>query len=90
MPPEAVRQRARGSVGYRSCDPGLDTQAERAAGARGEEAIERWQRVDTSLADQAPIVPLGNSNNISLTAERVGNYQYHPLFGPLIEQLWVR
>jgi ABC-type transport system substrate-binding protein len=62
----------------------------RAAVARGEEASERWQRVETSLADQAPIVPLVNGNDISLTAERVGNYQYHPLWGPLIEQLWVR
>ena len=74
----------------RFCDPELDTQMKRAAVARGEEASERWQRVETSLADQAPIVPLVNGNDISLTAERVGNYQYHPLWGPLIEQLWVR
>ena len=26
----------------------------------------------------------------SLTAERVGNYQAHPLRGPLLEQLWVK
>ena len=72
------------------CDPKLDAQTERAVRARGEEASERWQRAETSLADQAPIVPLANSADISLTARRVGNYQYHPLWGPLIEQLWVR
>jgi ABC-type transport system substrate-binding protein len=63
---------------------------ERAAGTRGPEASALWRRVETSLADQAPTVPLVNDNNISLTAERVGNYQDHPLYGPLLEQLWVR
>ena len=62
----------------------------RAAGARGPSAIELWQRVEASLADQAATVPLVNSNDISLTAERVGNFQHHPLWGTLIEQLWVR
>jgi ABC-type transport system substrate-binding protein len=62
----------------------------RAAGARGEEAIELWRRVETSLADEAMTVPLLTGDNITLTADRVGNYQYHPLWGPLIEQLWVR
>jgi hypothetical protein len=61
-----------------------------AARARGPEAIKLWRRVETSLADRALTVPLVNDNNISLTAERVGNYQYHPLWGPLVEQLWVR
>jgi peptide/nickel transport system substrate-binding protein len=73
----------------RFCDPEIDAQTKRAAGARGQEASALWQRAETSLADQAPIVPLVNSNDISLTAERVGNYQFHPLWGPLIEQLWV-
>ena len=74
----------------RFCDPELDAQTKRAASARGREAGELWQRAETSLAAQAPIVPLVNDNHISLTAERVGNYQYHPLWGPLIEQLWVK
>jgi YVTN family beta-propeller protein len=74
----------------RFCDPDLDARMQRAAGMRGPEAIDEWRRIETSLAAQAPTVPLITDNNISLTAERVGNYQYHPLWGPLIEQLWVR
>ena len=74
----------------RFCDPKLDALMKRAARARGTEATELWRRVESSLADQAPTVPLASDNNISLTAARVGNYQYHPLWGPLIEQLWVR
>jgi hypothetical protein len=27
---------------------------------------------------------------VTLVSERVGNYQYHPLWGTLIDQLWVR
>ena len=74
----------------RFCDPEIDARMEQAARARGPEAIELWRRVETSLADQAPTVPLVNGNNTSLTAERVGNYQHHPLWGPLLDQLWVR
>jgi len=74
----------------RFCDPEIDALMERAARARGPEATELWRQVETSLANQAPTVPLVSDNNISLTAERVGNYQYHPLWGPLVEQLWVR
>jgi peptide/nickel transport system substrate-binding protein len=74
----------------RFCDQEIDARMKRAAGARGQKAVELWRDVETSVADQAPIVPLVTSNNISLTAERVGNYQYHPLWGPLIEQLWIR
>ncbi len=74
----------------RFCDPELDAQMERAADASGPEATELWQRVETSLAEQAPTVPLVNESSTSLTAKRVGNYQHHPLWGPLLDQLWVR
>ena len=60
----------------------MDAHTGRAAGARGEEAIELWRNVENSLADQAPTVPLVTINNISLTAERVGNFQY-PCCGDL-------
>ena len=43
-----------------------------------------------ALAAQAPTVPLANQQNAALTSERVGNYQYHPLWGPLLDQLWIR
>ena len=61
-----------------------------AALARGPEAIDLWQRVDRALAAEAPTVPLLNWSSTSVTAERVDNYQAHPLWGPLLEQLWVK
>jgi peptide/nickel transport system substrate-binding protein len=74
----------------RFCDPEMDAQMERAADASGPEATELWRRVETSLAVQAPTVPLVNESSASLTAKRVENYQHHPLWGPLLDQLWVR
>ena len=70
----------------RSSMPGC----EQGAVASGPEAIETWRRVEASLAAQAPTVPLANGNDTALVAERVGNYQHHPLWGPLLDQLWVK
>lgn len=74
----------------RVCRPELDALMEQAARARGPVAIDLWRRVDTALAAEAPTVPLLNWSTQSITAERVGNYQAHPLRGPLLEQLWVK
>ncbi len=38
----------------------------------------------------APAVPLVNRRSVTLVSERVGNYQHHPVYGTLFEQLWVR
>jgi peptide/nickel transport system substrate-binding protein len=79
-----------GSNLSRSCDRGTDALMRRAAGLRGPDAIELWRRVEASLAEQAATVPLVNYSTLTLTSERVGNYQYHPIWGPLVEQIWVR
>ena len=72
------------------CDRKIDTAMQEAGLAHGLDAIEKWRRVATAVAAQSPTVPLVNEDSISLTAERVGNYQYHPLWGPLLEQMWVK
>ena len=74
----------------RFCDPKLDAQMEAAALASGPQATKKWRRVDAALAAQTPTVPLANASDIALVAERVGNYQHHPLSGTLIDQLWVK
>jgi peptide/nickel transport system substrate-binding protein len=72
------------------CDPKFDARMQDAARARGPEAIEQWRRVDAELAAESPTVPVLNWAHTSVTSERVGNYQAHPLRGPLLEQLWVK
>jgi peptide/nickel transport system substrate-binding protein len=75
------------------CDPTIDNALQRAqtleTGAPGA-ASEAWAAVDRQLTDQAPWLPLYNSRLDIATSSRVGNYQYHPFFGLLLDQLWVR
>ena len=53
-------------------------------------ASRRWAGVDHALVDAAPWLPLYNRRGVVLTAQRVGGYRYHPIYGALLDQLWVR
>ena len=75
------------------CDPGIDrqmrrAQAEQLSDPTGSRA--RWQRVDRELTDAAAWVPLVVTKDVNFLSKRVGNYQYSPEMGMLIDQLWVR
>jgi peptide/nickel transport system substrate-binding protein len=49
-----------------------------------------WARIDRDIVDQAPWVPLYNPNALVLLSPRVGNFQFHPFWNVLLDQLWVR
>nr|MBA3736932.1 ABC transporter substrate-binding protein [Actinomycetota bacterium] len=49
-----------------------------------------WSRIDRELVDKAPLVPLVNPKQVDFLSRRVGNYQYNPQWGVLLDQLWVR
>jgi len=53
-------------------------------------AAKLWAEVDRDLTNLAPLVPTYTPRNVDLVSKRVGNYQHHPLFGVLLDQLWVR
>jgi peptide/nickel transport system substrate-binding protein len=75
------------------CDPRIDAQARRALSleqADPAEAAARWAAVDRALTCQAPLVPLYNPRDLTVLSARVGNYQFHPYWNVLIDQLWVR
>lgn len=75
------------------CDPKVDTAARRASVLQASDpgaASQAWSRIDRQITDQAPWLPLYNPRLNIATASRVGNYQYHPFFGVLFDQLWVR
>jgi hypothetical protein len=40
--------------------------------------------------DLSPFVPIGNTIAMDFVSARVGNYQYHPQWGILFDQLWVQ
>jgi YVTN family beta-propeller protein len=72
------------------CDPDIDAEIAAASAAHRPEADARWEHAYRKLADAAPVVPLVNRRTVALVSKRVGNYQLHPLWGPLLDQLWVR
>ena len=49
-----------------------------------------WARLDRELTDLAVWLPTVTGKQTDIVSKRVGNYHYHPLWGALIDQLWVR
>ena len=49
-----------------------------------------WAEVDRRVMQLAPWVPLVNSRAVVVVSRRVGNVQFNPEWGTLIDQLWVR
>ena len=75
------------------CDPQIDAQAEEALALEAADpaaSANRWAVIDHELVDQAPWVPLYSPRDLTVLSARTGNYQFHPYWGLLIDQLWVR
>ena len=74
----------------RLCDRPIESDIDAASseGAAGGDTA--WPHVFRRIEDAAPIVPLVNRRAVALVSERVRNYQYHPMWGPLLDQMWVR
>jgi len=75
------------------CDHQIDAQMTQALDLQSTDAAAAnslWSTIDHELADQAPLVPLVNAKRVDFLSRRVGNYQYNPQLGILLDQLWVR
>jgi peptide/nickel transport system substrate-binding protein len=75
------------------CDGRLDREMLRArslesTNPRGAATV--WSRIDRALVDQGAWVPLVNPRLIDFVSTRVRNYQFHPYWGILADQLSVR
>jgi hypothetical protein len=46
--------------------------------------------VERRLSTLAPAVPLLHGRRLTILSDRAGNVQNHPLWGPLLDQVWVR
>jgi peptide/nickel transport system substrate-binding protein len=79
--------------GSELCDPSVDRQIA-AAGAlqAGDPAVAaaRWARIDRELTDRAVFLPTVTPNEVDLVSRRAGGYKYDPVWGVLLDQLWVR
>jgi YVTN family beta-propeller protein len=75
------------------CDSELEAairRAERAQLTDPQLAGGLWAIADRTIVDLSPFVPIGNLNAMDFVSARVGNYQSHPQWGILFDQLWVQ
>ena len=75
------------------CDRRLDARIARALELQASDpdaAVAVWARIERDIVDLAPWVPLFTPSHATLVSKRVGNYQYNPEWGLLLDQLWVR
>jgi ABC-type transport system substrate-binding protein len=80
-----------GNVLY--CNPQVDKLASEAQAAQLTDpaaARKLWEQVDRIVTDQAAWVPLYNTSPTVFISARAGNYQAAPIYGPLLDQIWVR
>jgi len=78
---------------FQYCDPRLDEKMKEAAALQASDPVranELWEEVDRALVDRAVALPWSNPQARVLVSERVGNYRSHPLWGTLLDQLWVK
>jgi len=75
------------------CDRRIEASIQRALALQTTDpylANQLWARVDHAIVDQAPLVPLFSHRQVDFVSRRVGNYQFNPQWGLLLDQLWVR
>jgi YVTN family beta-propeller protein len=75
------------------CDTDVEAGMRRAFRLRPadpEAANRQWARVDKAIVERAPWLPTINPKTVDFVSQRVGNYQFHPQWGLLLDQLWVR
>jgi YVTN family beta-propeller protein len=75
------------------CDPSVDALIRRALRLQTTDpaaAGAAWAAVDRAVVDRAALVPISNPRDLEFTSRRVGNYQFNPQWGVLLDQLWVR
>jgi peptide/nickel transport system substrate-binding protein len=75
------------------CEPEIDAVMARARELQTSDPVGAnalWADADHALVDQAAAVPLTNQRILGFVSERVGNYPFHPQWGPLFDQMWVK
>jgi peptide/nickel transport system substrate-binding protein len=75
------------------CAPAVDRLATRASQLEPTdpgEADDLWARADRRITNLAPWIPTVTETETDLVSRRVGNYEWVPSIGALLDQLWVR
>jgi YVTN family beta-propeller protein len=80
-------------MGPEFCPPTLERRIEEATNMQLTDVAashDLWSDLDHDLVNSAPWVPFVNPIWTSLASERLENYQFHPYWGELFDQMWVR
>ena len=75
------------------CDPEVDrltAEAARLQAVSPGRADEQWTQAEQRIVDAAPAIAAYNRIWPDLVSERLGNFQYNPVSGMLLDQAWVR
>ena len=49
-----------------------------------------WEQLYRLVSNQAPVVPFLSKSPTVFVSARVRNYQAQPMYGPMLDQIWVR
>ena len=74
------------------CDPAVDRMATQASLLELTDPVAAdrlWARADRDITNLAPWVATVTATETDLVSQRVGDYQYVPTIGGLLDQLWV-
>ena len=52
-------------------------------------AAAMWARIDRRLVDRAAWVPMVNERGLDFVSDPVRNYEFHPYWGLITDQLWL-
>jgi peptide/nickel transport system substrate-binding protein len=75
------------------CDPEVDAALAHAFDVQATDppsATALFAGVERKILSRAPVVPLLNVRTVDLVSTRLGNYQFNPQYGFLLDQAWVR
>jgi peptide/nickel transport system substrate-binding protein len=87
----SARARSTSNFGF-FCDHRVDRAIGAAAAETTDPAVSSrlWAEIDRRVVDEAPWIFLDNQRISSFVSARVQNFQWHPEWGILLDQLWVR
>jgi peptide/nickel transport system substrate-binding protein len=75
------------------CDPAIDrlnTRARALQATSPHEAAALWEQIDRNLVNRAAVAPMINERGLAFVSARVTNYESHPYWGLIADQLSVR
>jgi peptide/nickel transport system substrate-binding protein len=79
--------------GSQFCDPAIEVRMDEAMRLQLTDltaAHRMWTSIEHDITDLAPWVPLVTRSWVNLVSERASNFQVHPVWGPLLDQVWVQ